>query len=796
MAENREPDFKTQLNAARVALLWERLWPALFAAILVVGVFLALALFDLPPRLPAWGHAALIALFAAGLIASLVLAVREFRLPSRAAARRRLETASGLTHRPLAALEDRLAGADDGATALLWQAHRRRMAEAARHLRIGTPRAGWLRRDPYALRAALGLVLLLGAIDAGSDALPRIGRALNPALSFGGAGAGTALDIWITPPQYTGLAPQFLPARPGGAPVAVPVGSAVLAQVHGGGALPKLVIDGKSTAMTRIDSGNFKGEATIQSGSRLAVEQGWSTLGSWPIKLVPDLPPTVAFAKPPQATARAALRLEYSAQDDYGVEGVKAVIRRPGDPSGETLSVDLPLPDQHLKKAAGASFNDLTASRWAGLPVQVTIIATDALGQSGESETIETILPERIFHHPIARALIDERKDLIAKPEDREIVAEALADLSSRPGLYNDDIVAFLALRSAADRLILNRDAETVPAVAQLLWDTAVRIEDGRSATSEKDLRQSMQALQDALARNAPQAEIDRLMQELQQQIDRYLTALAQQGQKNPRAQQPADPSQTLTGDDLKQLLDRARELSRTGARDQARDMLAQLQELLENLRGARPMPMQSQQGRSLNAMQDLVHRQQQLLDRSFRQSRQSGGARPGASDGDAREQELLQRSLGDLMRQLSQSGGEIPAPLSRAERAMQGAAEALRDHRPGQAIGPQTEALDALQQAARSFAQKMTQGYDASAFGDPTGHSPQPRRDPFGRLTTQDRNNGGIDEGAEMRMGKSANEYAVEKAREILDELRRRAGEPQRPALERDYIDRLLREF
>jgi len=35
-----------------------------------------------------------------------------------------------------------------------------------------------------------------------------------------------------------------------------------------------------------------------------------------------------------------------------------------------------------------------------------------------------------------------------------------------------------------------------------------------------------------------------------------------------------------------------------------------------------------------------------------------------------------------------------------------------------------------------------------------------------------------------------------LRRAREILDELRRRAGERNRPAVERDYIDRLLPKF
>ena len=35
-----------------------------------------------------------------------------------------------------------------------------------------------------------------------------------------------------------------------------------------------------------------------------------------------------------------------------------------------------------------------------------------------------------------------------------------------------------------------------------------------------------------------------------------------------------------------------------------------------------------------------------------------------------------------------------------------------------------------------------------------------------------------------------------MRRAREILEELRKRSGERQRPPLERDYIDRLLKQF
>ena len=781
---------------ARLALAWERVWPALWPTIFVVGAFGALALFDIPARLPDWAAALLLGLFVAALIVTLTRAVRAMHAPSRDAARRRLETESALAHRPLAALEDTLASADDPATAALWREHLARMAAAARNLRVGVPRAGLVRRDPYALRVALGLLLLLGAIDAGRDTPARIARALDPAMSVAGNGGGPAvtLDIWISPPQYTGLPPQFLAASGAGEAIAVPIGSTVLARVHGG-KRPSLAIDGHTTKMSQIDDGDYKGELTIKAGSRLTVERGWSTLGSWPIHVVPDLPPTIAFVKPPQRTALSAVHLEYEAKDDYGVEKVTATIRRPGDPSAQAVTLDLPLPDQHLKDAHGASFTDLTASPWAGLAVQIQLEATDALGQTGKSEIMEFILPERVFHNPVARAIIDERKELTTNPNDREPVADALEDLSSRPGLYNDDIVAFLGMRTAADRLLLDQDADTVASVQKLMWSTAVRIEDGGGKLDREGLRLSMQALQNALARNAPQSEIDRLMQQLQQQIDQYLQALAQLTQQfNARNEMPNDPTQTLTSNDLRHLLDRARTLAQTGDRTQARDLLAELQELLENLGGARPMQMQGPAG-TLDAMRDLMRRQEQLLDRTFRQS-QTGKMQRGNTGGGAAAQNALRQDLGDMMRKLGENGGMVPAPLSHADRAMGDAADALRRGNPGQAVGPQSDAIDALQQAARALGQQM-QGREMGALGNPGENDlPHMRRDPFGRLLPNDEGNGTADDGGVMRLGKAQNDYALDKAKQILDELRRRAGETERPAIEHDYIDRLLQEF
>jgi uncharacterized protein (TIGR02302 family) len=809
-----EPDrrISIRLRLARAALLWERVWPPCWPAVGVLGAFLVLALFDLLPQLPGLVHAALLLGFGAAFVAALATTAGTV-IPDRFAARRRIEQASGLEHRPLQALADRPSTPLDSQAARLWQEHRRRMEAATRRLRIGLPVAGLAGRDPWGLRAVLAILLLIGGVDAGADWRDRLGRALTPDLPGGSPAVAASLDIWITPPEYTGLPPQFLRAGTSET-IRIPTGSALLAQVHGGDAVPRLAIDGEVRDFDPIDKQNFRSAATLTSGKVLRVTQAGAALGGWPIEIIPDNPPKIAFAKPPEATTRAALRIDYQASDDYGVEAVKAVIRRDGGKPDEIIEIEVPLPGLHLKEAKATSYHDLSPHPWAGLPVEIRLVASDALGQTGESEAVHMKLPERAFNHPVARAIIDQRKELAIDPGSRLAVADTLSDLRERPQLYRDDTIVFLGLRLAEERLRLNGDERSTAEVEKLLWDTALRIEDGRMSLAERDLRRLQQELQDALAKNAPDEEIDRLMRELQQALDRYLQALAENLARNPdQAEQPIDPSRIVTSRDLQRMLDRARELAKSGARDQARELLSQLQNMLENLRMARPgqMPQRgsSEAQQMMRGMHDLMQRQQQLLDRSFRAQQQAEQGRMGqrgqqggdqqdatADMGDAAgQQEGLRRMLGEMMRHLGDGLGDIPEPLGRAERAMRDATEALQRQQPGQAIGPQTEALDQLQQAAREFAQQMQQRLGRGNPDDndvgATDSEPRDRveRDPLGRPMS---NNGTYDQGDV----KIPDQNTLQKAREILDELRRRAGERSRPEIELDYIDRLLKRF
>jgi hypothetical protein len=239
----RAPSFAALLGLARAVVLWERLWPALWPAAGVAGVFLAVALLDLLPLLPMGLHVVALAAFAAAFGGLAYLGTRRLAPVDERAARHRLEQDSALRHRPLTTIEDRLAGGGEDALArALWHEHLLRAAAAARRLSLRPPSPGLARRDPWALRAAVLLLVVTGLVAGKDEAPVRLKRALVPQPAI--VAANLALDIWITPPAYTRRPPVFLkrvagdgtPAQAGeGAvePVVVPAGSAVLAQISG-----------------------------------------------------------------------------------------------------------------------------------------------------------------------------------------------------------------------------------------------------------------------------------------------------------------------------------------------------------------------------------------------------------------------------------------------------------------------------------------------------------------------------------------------------------------------------------
>lgn len=868
------------LTAARLALAWERLWPALWPAVGVSGLFLAVAWLDVPARLPGWLHLLVLVGFLAAFVAVLRAGLHGIRLPTTDEARRRIERDSNLPHRPLGTLKDRMAaGNGDPFATALWRAAQDRARRQTGELAVRPPHPNVAARDPWALRAAVLLLLVVAGTVAWGDWGQRFGNALSPRLSLGGIAGPEALDVWVTPPDHTGQPPILLTrrtppvdgsapgtadggaadgtaeARPERRAVPIPAGSRLLAKVTGGYGTPKLVAnDGQEIPFEAVGGDAWQVEAPITAGKRIAVRQGGRELESWEVVLVPDQAPGIAFRTPPAATERFSTRMEYTAADDYGITHVTATVRLvtpvPEAIDRTPIVLPLPLPGTAPREVQGVGFHDLTPHPWAGLDVTIRLEATDAAGQVGSSPDRPFTLPERPFNHPIARAIIEERKKLTLGGDGmRQPVARALAEMSARPDAYFGDLTAFLALRSVVGRLLLDKEPKAIAEVQATLWETALRIEDGGLSLAERDLRDAQQRLMEALDRDASEAEIDQLMQELEQAMQAFLDALEErmrQAMENgqPLPELPMDPeARTLDRSDLERMLEQMRELSRTGSRDAARQMLSQLQQMLENLQtgqmGQQDMEQAERMTESMRQLQDLAQRQRELMDETFRQSQQDGsdefqagqqgqdqgqsspgqqgpnrqgraprqgaapmpgpgdgqdrnGGEPGESQDMAARQEALRRQLGDLMRQFGETGGDIPRPLGRAERAMRDAEQALRQGTPGDAVEPQGQALDELQQGLQDMARQMMQQMMAVP-GQQPGQLPRmgrmPGRDPLGRQLPGN----GMSTGEQVRIPEEAD---VQRAREILDELRRRSGEQNRPRQELDYIDRLLDRF
>jgi uncharacterized protein (TIGR02302 family) len=823
------------------AIVWERLWRALWPASASLGLFVLVALLDILPFLPSWLHGLVLVGTVSGLIWLFKRGVRDIELPRSLEARRRLERINELLHRPLEAIEDTLSGegASDEARAL-WREHQRRMRGMLKGLIVGLPAPHLAARDPHALRIVLAVMLFtVGAATVG-DGWSRISRAITPQFAFLTPAAPAVLDAWITPPEYTSHPPLFLSAADGvggthGEYVEVPAGSKLVVQVSGGSGEPRVVIGDQEQEVARVEEHNYKGLFVLDKTGSLTVSQGRSILGTWQVVVIPDLPPTIEFAQEPTSTPRGVLQIEFSGADDYGIDSVTATIRRLDRPeSAEVIDLELPLPSARPHVVSGMGFFDLTPHRWAGLDVAYQLVVTDGIGQTSVSEVLTAVMPTRRFDHPVARAIIAQRSLLTRDSSvNRQRAASGLDIIARQPNRYADDMVVFLALTSAQRRLSHDRADTAIAEVQQLLWDTALRVEDGRLSIAARDLRQAENDLLDAMASDASDQELERLMAELEAALNEFLDELMAALQNKDTAtvdENLLDPNANMIDrQELRDLLNQIRELARSGAKDAARQLLSQLQQLIEELRSgqfARAEPNSASQAmRTLNDLQRLIQGQHELLDRTFReaqggQSGQQGERQPGqqgqrgqqgqqgqqggqgqtrrgngkAGDmsGEAVLQEALRRQLGDIMRRISEISGEIPLPFGRAERAMRNSTDALQGSNPAAAVGPQSEALDQLQQAARdATAQLMQQLGQRRGNGQRQGtvRAGTPR-DPFGRSVTPGYR--GMDQG-DVDI---PTESDVQRARKILDELRRRAAQRSRPQLEQDYIDRLLHQF
>jgi len=120
----------------------------------------------------------------------------------------------------------------------------------------------------------------------------------------------------------------------------------------------------------------------------------------------------------------------------------------------------------------------------------------------------------------------------------------------------------------------------------------------------------------------------------------------------------------------------------------------------------------------------------------------------------------------------------------------MDGAEEALRENDMAGAIDRQSEAMEALREGLRSLGEALAQEQqNQPGQGGQQGDATARNRDPLGR--SQGNSGGLLDDG-----GLADGEDVYRRARELLDEIRRRSGEGERPEVELEYLKRLLERF
>ncbi|MBX9709452.1 MAG: DUF4175 domain-containing protein, partial [Xanthobacteraceae bacterium] len=308
---NTRREIARALRRARIAIAWERLWPALARLLTVAGLFLAVAWAGAWIALPSILRATGLALFIVLGVAALAPLVR-FRWPTREDALRRLDQNAGIAHRPATALTDTLVS-EDPVSLALWQAQRTRTLASLKRIRAGLPSPRLALHDPWALRTLVAMLMVATFIAAGDERLERVAAAFDWNGAFGGA--NVRVDAWINPPPYTSRPPVILTAArdtpSSDTPIAVPVGSVLVTRASGSGLDVSISGGVTETPVTdQVPQGTDERRFTI-AGDGTARVRSPSSQPLWTFQAVPDRAPTIALAKDPERQAKGTLSLSY-----------------------------------------------------------------------------------------------------------------------------------------------------------------------------------------------------------------------------------------------------------------------------------------------------------------------------------------------------------------------------------------------------------------------------------------------------------------------------------------------------
>jgi uncharacterized protein (TIGR02302 family) len=800
---------------------FENLWAAWARPLLVLGLVLIIIASGILNPMPLMLRLAVLSAFAVAFMWSLWPL---FSLPriKRLQALRKIEQASSVDHRGFSSADDSLAAEImDPRTESLWTEHKQRQLAKLDEIKLVPPQSRWRQFDPFALRVPVALGLVAALILGQGGVLQNLRQAARvvpvaPVVAL-------TIDAWLKPPAYTGRPPLLLTSTvireklATGTDIEVPENAVFTLRVAGA-QNPELSFLSPGTAdplpdmtvKSDVKNGTLTAEATLTRPTTIVVHDGGKELARFPVTLLPDTAPTITVSEKPTGDRKGNLTLKWQAKDDYGVRKITGELELADEQDGQVgfesngiFLFDAPelkfaLKRGNSKEEKGQSRTDLAKHPWAGFTVNLNMTVEDAAGHQGKSETVTFKLPERVFSRALPRALIEQRKQLILYPERAVHVSELVDAVNLYPKDLFDGRTPSIMMGAISSRLRNSSGYSDINAAMDMMWDLAVKLEDGSLSDLRAELKNLKEELEKALREGAPQERIAELMDKMRKAMDKYLDAMRDEAEKRAAEggpKQPGDQGKSFSREDLDKMMRDMENMSKGGNNDMAQQMLDELDKLLQNLQPGGESQQSQGDGNMDDMMQglgDMMKKQKRLMDETQRmpgQGQQPGdqgegqGQQPGNGQGLSDRQQQLQNQLKGLKGQ----GGQNPA-LDDAERAMGEAGEALKQGDKEGALQKQGEALEKLRKGAQKLAEDMRQGQGQQSGDAKDGEGRSGKDDPLGRPRAT-RN---PDTGPDKDM--LPNEEAMQRAREILETLRNKANERGLSDQEKAYVDRLLR--
>jgi uncharacterized protein (TIGR02302 family) len=285
-----------------------------------------------------------------------------------------------------------------------------------------------------------------------------------------------------------------------------------------------------------------------------------------------------------------------------------------------------------------------------------------------------------------------------------------------------------------------------------------------------------------------------------------------------------------LRQSDIDRMMDQIENLAKSGDRDKAQQLLSELQDMMNNLQAGRQQQggeQDSQMRQQMDKLGDIMRRQQEMMNDTFRLDQMQRGERENGEqqlgeDGDQGQSQdgqkpgpgqdrdplgrpkMSPKDLADALKQMQEGQGQLQSELDQLKKGLEGmgmepnegfgdagksmgnAEQSLGEGEGDQAVGHQGKALEALRRGAKDMMKQMQAMQGDQGGSEQGGRRQDADRDPLGRP----RMTNGPDDGTSVKV---PDEIDVQRARQILDAIRKRLGNSLSPDIERSYLERLL---